>query len=108
MFQSATSDDLLWLVGLAVLNSFISLYYYLMVMRQMYMFDPRPGLARFRVNPVLWVLGAGLLAGVLFIGVYPGPLFEGAERAANPLFELGAGGEAANIADAPAQHVSTP
>ncbi|MCK9518854.1 MAG: NADH-quinone oxidoreductase subunit N [Dehalococcoidia bacterium] len=107
MFQSATSDDLLWLVGLAVVNSFISLYYYLMVMRQMYMFDPRPGLARFRVSPVLWVLGAGLLAGVLFIGVYPGPLFEGAERAAGPLFELGADVEAGRLTGGP-EHVSTP
>lgn len=90
MFQSASADGLLWLVGLAVLNSFISLYYYLMIIRQMYLFEPAEGVARFRPNPVLWVLGAGLMAGVVFIGVYPGPVFKGAERATEPLFAQGA------------------
>ena len=89
MFQSATSDELLWLVGLAVLNSFVSLYYYLMVMRQIYLFEPDHGMSRFRVNPVMWVLGAGLMLSVVFVGVYPGPVFEGAERATEPLFEQG-------------------
>jgi NADH-quinone oxidoreductase subunit N len=86
MFQGATTEELLWVIGLAVLNSFISLYYYLMIIRQMYLFDPAPGLTRFRVNPVLWGLGAGLMVGVLFIGMYPGPAFKAAENAANPLF----------------------
>ncbi|MCC7366619.1 MAG: NADH-quinone oxidoreductase subunit N [Dehalococcoidia bacterium] len=90
MFQAATSTELLWLIGLGVLNSFISLYYYLMVMRQMYLFDPMAGLKRFSVNPLLMVLTAGLAAGIVFIGVYPGPVFEGAERATNPLFDRGA------------------
>ncbi|MGE5596405.1 MAG: NADH-quinone oxidoreductase subunit N [Hyphomicrobiales bacterium] len=96
MFQAATTNELLWLIGLAIVNSFISLYYYLMVIRQMYLFDPVQGLLRFRVNPVLWVVGAVMLLGVLFVGVYPGPVFEGAERAANPLFE-GATQSAAHI-----------
>jgi NADH-quinone oxidoreductase subunit N len=76
----------MWLVGLAVVNSFVSLYYYLMVMRQMYLFDPPEGLARFRVDPVLWVVSAGLMAGVVAIGVYPGPFFEVAENATGPLY----------------------
>lgn len=108
MFQAALTDGLLWLVALAVVNSFISLYYYLMVMRQMYLFDPRPGLARFRVTPVLWLLGAGLLAGVVFIGVYPGPAFEGAERAAEQLFDRPLEVEASAPGEGAQQHVSTP
>ncbi len=87
MFQAATTSELLWLIGLAILNSFISLYYYLMIVRQMYLFDPAPGRVRFRVNPLLWGLGAALMLGVLFIGVYPGPVFHGASKAARPLFE---------------------
>jgi NADH-quinone oxidoreductase subunit N len=90
MFQASTTNELLWLIGLAVLNSFISLYYYLMIVRQMYMFDPPPGLSRFKVNPLLWTVGSALMVGVLFIGIYPGPLFHGAAKAARPLFEQGA------------------
>lgn len=87
MFQASTSPGLLWLIALAVLNSFISLYYYLMIIRQMYLFDPAPGSRRWRVNPVMWTLSAALMVGVLFIGIYPQPLFKGAEKAANPLFQ---------------------
>jgi NADH-quinone oxidoreductase subunit N len=87
MFQGATTDELLWLVGLAVLNSFISLYYYLMVIRQMYLFDPVGDAARWKVSPVLWCLAAVLVVGVLLIGVYPGPVFDLTEQAARPLFD---------------------
>ena len=87
LFQGATTNELLWLVGLAVVNSFISLYYYLMVIRQMYLFDPVAGMTRFKISPVMWVLSAGLMLGVLFIGIYPGPAFKAAENAAKPLFQ---------------------
>lgn len=90
MFQASTTPGLLWLIGLGVLNSFISLYYYLMIVRQMYLFDPPHGLSRFKVNPLLWTVGSALMVGVLFIGIYPGPLFHGAAKAARPLFEQGA------------------
>ncbi len=89
MFQGSVTDGLMWLVALAVANSFVSLYYYLMVLRQVYLFDPEPGMSRFSVNPVLWVTGAAMTLGVIFIGVYPGPVFEGAERATDPLFGVG-------------------
>jgi len=86
MLQGATTDETLWVVSLAVLNSFISLYYYLMVIRQMYLFDPVGEISRWKVPPVLWVLAAALTVGVLFIGIYPGPAFELSEAAAKPLF----------------------
>jgi hypothetical protein len=59
-------------------------------MRQMYMFDPPAGSSRFRPNPVLGALGGALLLGVLFIGIFPGPVFHAADDAAEPLFERGA------------------
>ena len=87
MFQGATTDETLWVVGLAVVNSFISLYYYLMVIRQMYLFDPVGDQKRWKVDPVLGGLGIALVLGVLFIGMYPGPAFSFSEDAANALFE---------------------
>jgi NADH-quinone oxidoreductase subunit N len=89
MFQASTTNELLWLIGIAVLNSFVSLYYYLMIIRQMYLFDPVEGRTRFRPNPVLGALAGVLMLGVLFIGIYPGPIFRGASKAARPLFEPG-------------------
>ncbi|MFN0094524.1 MAG: NADH-quinone oxidoreductase subunit N [Dehalococcoidia bacterium] len=86
MFQASTTGSLMWVVGLAVANSFVSLYYYLMVMRQMYMFDPPEGAKRFKVEPVLAVTAFVLVAGVVAIGVYPGPWFEAMEEATRPLF----------------------
>jgi NADH-quinone oxidoreductase subunit N len=87
MFQGATTDETMWVIGLAVLNSFISLYYYLMVIRQMYLFDPEGDTTRWKVSPVLGALGVVLVVGVLFIGMYPGPAFELSEEAAKPLFD---------------------
>ena len=87
MFQGATTEETMWVIGLAVLNSFISLYYYLMVIRQMYLYDPEGDTSRWKVTPVLGALGLVLVVGVLFIGMYPGPAFELSERAAEPLFD---------------------
>jgi NADH:ubiquinone oxidoreductase subunit 4 (subunit M) len=39
---------------------------------------------------VLWGVTAALMLGVVFIGVYPAPVFEAADEAVQPLFELGA------------------
>ncbi len=89
MFQASTSSALLWLVGLAVLNSFISLYYYLMIMRQMYLYDAAPN-SKLKMNPLLGTVAGLLLIGVLFIGIFPGPAFEAVDGAAEALFEVSA------------------
>ena len=44
LFLSAANEGLLWLAGLAIVNSLISLYYYLVVIRHMYI-QPAPGAA---------------------------------------------------------------
>ncbi len=90
MFQASSTDGLTWLIGLAVINSFVSLYYYLMILRQMFMFDPEEGMTKFRVNPVLGALGGALMLAVVAIGVYPGPFFEAVEHATEPLYQQGA------------------
>jgi NADH-quinone oxidoreductase subunit N len=86
MFQSATSPELMWLIAIAVVSSFVSLYYYLMVLRQIYLFDPPEGSRRVGIEPVLGVLAFVLVIGVVAIGVYPGPFFEAMEEATRPLY----------------------
>lgn len=89
MFQAAAQVDLLWVISLGVAGSFVSLYYYLMVVRQMYLFDPEGGLKRFKVPPMLWGLATVLLVGILFVGIWPAPIFEIADSAVEPLFQAG-------------------
>jgi NADH-quinone oxidoreductase subunit N len=75
LFTAAAQEGFLWLAGLAILNSLVSLYYYLVVIREMYI---RPAAA----SPPLRVPGltlgvlAVLVLGVFVVGVYPGPLVE--------------------------------
>jgi NADH-quinone oxidoreductase subunit N len=117
LFTAVAKAGFLWLSALAVFASFVSLYYYLQVIRQMYI-QPATGAtadashghnqaapeaggghghgaeaAPFH-TPALpapgWLLGLVLalgLAGVLWLGVYPGPLVDmvqGASRAILP------------------------
>ncbi|MPZ22136.1 MAG: NADH-quinone oxidoreductase subunit NuoN [Dehalococcoidia bacterium] len=85
LFQVAVEENLMWLAALGVFGSFVSLYYYLMVIRQMYI-EPGTTLTRFRTSPVvagsLLVLGAG----VMLIGLYPAPIYDLADEAAQVLF----------------------
>ena len=80
LFTAAAQGELLWLVALAITNSLISLYYYMMVMKRMYMEEPEDespmpvsGLSR-------GVLGA-MLVGIIAIGVYPAPLVDAIDAA---------------------------
>ncbi len=80
LFTAAASEGLLWLSGLAILNSLISLYYYLMVIRQMYVEkgeETRPIPVPLLISGTLAVL----FGGIILIGVYPGPLVKAIEGA---------------------------
>ena len=96
LFQAAASGGYLWLVSIAVIMSTVSLYYYLQVVRQMYvlqadgsLIDPQsPDVngPRWRLTATGYVVTAGLLAGVVFVGLYVSPLAVAANRAAAALF----------------------
>ncbi|MEX2598088.1 MAG: NADH-quinone oxidoreductase subunit N [Dehalococcoidia bacterium] len=80
LFVGAAEADLLWLVIVGVVASFISLYYYLRVMREMYVNEPAtPG--RMGLSPLTGAILWGLFLGTVFIGVYPGPLTDAIDAA---------------------------
>jgi NADH-quinone oxidoreductase subunit N len=84
LFNAAATQGLLWLAGLAIFTSLISLYYYLMVIRQMYI-EPAADPTPIRVPRLtLGVLGL-LLLGIVFLGVYPAPLMEAIQHASDVL-----------------------
>jgi NADH-quinone oxidoreductase subunit N len=68
-----------------VANCVISLYYYLNIIKQTYMVEPEE-MTRFRVPLTVNGSLAVLVAGVFFIGVYPGPLFKIADNVTRLLF----------------------
>ena len=85
LFTAAANQGLLWLAGLAIFSSLISLYYYIMVIRQMYMVpaesnEPHP------TSPLLIGLVALSVLGIFFIGIYPGPIVDAAGAASTALF----------------------
>jgi NADH-quinone oxidoreductase subunit N len=84
IFNSAVQHDLLWLVVIAVLNSVVSAYYYLRVVKVMYLGEPAseegvPSSAALRT-----ALSVSLL-GVLFFGILPRYLLNIAESAVKML-----------------------
>ena len=94
LFAAVASSGFLWLAGVAIIASLISLYYYLQIIRQMYIegADTSHGVASTSGTVSLpkapfsttVVLGIGLVV-VIWLGVYPGPLLEIIEFASEAL-----------------------
>jgi NADH-quinone oxidoreductase subunit N len=82
LFGAAVEGGYIWLVLIAVLNSAISLFYYMRVVMVMYMRDlPAAGIA---LSPSSALRIAILLAaaGTLLLGIFPGPVLEFARASA--------------------------
>ena len=85
LFQSVADADFLWLAGVAVVASLISLYYYLQVTRVMYVSQP-PVSTRFKVPLLMQATVVVLTLGVFFVGLYPAPIFELTDSVSSALF----------------------
>ena len=92
LFTAVATEGFLWLAGLAIFSSLISLYYYLQILRQVYIeptpagdgggdfLEEHPALARRPSLPLLTVLASGL-GGIIWLGIYPKPLIDAIEAA---------------------------
>ncbi len=85
LFQAAAEQDLLWLAGVAVFFSFVSLYYYLVVIREMYLGEPDEK-TRFPTPWLEYTALTLLIAGVFLIGLYPKPVFDVVEDSTATIF----------------------
>lgn len=74
IFWAAVEKDLWWLALIGLLNSVISLYYYVNVIRHMYLFEPSTETALVTPRAFSGVVWA-TMAVTLLIGVAPQPLF---------------------------------
>ena len=85
LFTATASQSLLWLAGLAILMSLVSLYYYLMVIRQMYI-EPGDDGAVVAVPRLTFGLLTALFVGMTLVGVYPAVVMDFIQSASEALF----------------------
>ena len=111
LFSAAAREGLLWLAAIAIVNSLISLYYYLVVIRQMYILpaavpkgelEPAPahnphspapspsgrgGTGGEGPSPTPLIIGviAVMLLGMIFVGIYPFPIVEALDAATDAI-----------------------
>jgi len=86
LFQAVAGEGFLWLSVIAVVMSFVSLYYYLMVIREIYVSKPEEGEERLPVPALVSGLAVALTIGVFYVGIFPRHLLDVAEEATKLLF----------------------
>jgi NADH-quinone oxidoreductase subunit N len=81
IFNAAVNADLVWLAVIGVLNSVVAAYYYVGVIRVMYLRDPNDD-GPIGVDKPLWTALGVAAFGVLALGVWPTGLLDVAREAA--------------------------
>ena len=84
LFGAAIDAGYVWLAVIGVLNSAVSLYYYLRVVVFMW-FKSEPVGSQPKMGPALAFTVALAMVGTVFLGLYPRPLFDLAESSARAL-----------------------
>jgi len=89
LFSAAAASGMWWLVAFAIANSIVSVYYYLVIIREMFVApspDPEEERTPLRIplhaNAALGVL----VVLVLWIGLYPNPIVQAAEAGSRAIF----------------------
>jgi NADH-quinone oxidoreductase subunit N len=88
LFGAAIEQGYVWLAVIGVLNSAISLYYYIRVVVYMFLRNEPAG-SQPHLTPALAATIAVALAATLALGLYPRPLFDFAETSARALGAVG-------------------
>jgi NADH-quinone oxidoreductase subunit N len=81
LFSGAIQAGFIWLAIIGVLNSAVSVFYYLRVMVFMYMKDPVEEFDWLKVSPAMAICVIVAVAGVLVPGIVPGYILELAQKA---------------------------
>jgi NADH-quinone oxidoreductase subunit N len=84
LFGAAIEADYVWLAVIGVLNSAVSLYYYIRVVVYMWLRNEPAG-SEPLLSPALATAVVVTLVATLALGLYPGPLFDLAEASARAL-----------------------
>jgi NADH-quinone oxidoreductase subunit N len=85
IFSALIDARLIWLVVIGALNSVVSLYYYVRVIRGMFLKEAAAGATQLRFSPAEIALTLVLLVPTLALGLYFGPLVEYAQASVSIL-----------------------
>jgi NADH-quinone oxidoreductase subunit N len=85
LFSAAIESGYVWLAFIGVVNSAISLYYYLRIVVFMYLKKDATIASDAVTSPALALAMGVAIAATIFLGVYPRLLFELAEASARTL-----------------------
>jgi NADH-quinone oxidoreductase subunit N len=89
LFRAAVDADLVWLALIGVINVIISLYYYLVIVKVMYVDRSDQDDVPIPVStPYRWALGISTAGVLLFGTLLIAPLFDWAREAAQALYVL--------------------
>lgn len=88
IFKAAVDAGYWWLAMLGILNAFVALYYYLNVVKYMYLYRSDEEDVAIPVSRAAQIgLGVSLFF-IIFLGVYAGPAYDWTREAANAFFAL--------------------
>jgi NADH-quinone oxidoreductase subunit N len=86
LFQSAVDAGLWWLALIGILNAFVALYYYLSIIKNMYLYRSEEDDVAIPVSRAA-VIGLGVAVFfILYLGISAGPAFELTRQAAAAFF----------------------
>ena len=88
IFKAAIDAGYWWLALIGILNALVALYYYLSIIKYMYLYDSEEQDVAIPVSRGVWV-GLGLsTAAIIYLGVFAGDAFEWTREAAVAFFSL--------------------
>jgi NADH-quinone oxidoreductase subunit N len=88
VFKAAVDVGLWWLALIGILNAFVALYYYLNVVKYMYLYQSEDDSAEIPISRAARVgLGISVIM-IIVLGVYASPAFEWTQQAATAFFAL--------------------
>lgn len=86
VFKAAVDAGLWWLAMIGVLNAFVALYYYLTVVKYMYLYRSDEEEQRIPVSRAARLALVVTVAGIIYLGVAAGPAFEWTRQAGAAFF----------------------
>jgi NADH-quinone oxidoreductase subunit N len=86
VFAAAVQSDLLWLAVVGILNAIIGLYYYLIVLKYVYLYRSDDDDKPIRVTRPYAIALTVLTIGIILMGTLIAPFFEWSKIAASAIF----------------------
>jgi NADH-quinone oxidoreductase subunit N len=88
IFRAAVDQGLWWLALIGLLNAFIALYYYLSVLKHVYLYPTDKEDVPIPVSRPAWIgLWVSLII-IIYLGVFAGPAYEWTQEAASAFYAL--------------------